>query len=112
MSCLFCSIAEGTIPSNKAYEDDKCLVFHDISPQAPVHLLVIPKEHIESVAAVTEENASIISHMMTVIAKLAKELKLESGFRVVSNCGKDAQQSVPHLHFHLLAGREFGWPPG
>ncbi len=112
MSCLFCSIAEGTIPSNKAYEDDTCLVFHDISPQAPVHLLVIPKEHIESVAAVTEENASIISHMMTVIAKLAKELNLESGFRVVSNCGKDAQQSVPHLHFHLLAGREFGWPPG
>ncbi len=112
MSCLFCSIAEGTIPSQKAYEDDLCLVFHDISPQAPIHLLVIPKEHIESVAAVTEENASLVAHMMTVIAKLAGELGLDSGFRVVSNCGKDAQQSVPHLHFHLLAGRELGWPPG
>ncbi len=112
MSCLFCSIAEGTIPSQKAYEDDLCLVFHDISPQAPVHLLVIPKEHIESVAAVTAENAPLVAHMMTVIAKLAEELGLDSGFRVVSNCGKDAQQSVPHLHFHLLAGRELGWPPG
>ncbi|MGI6403861.1 MAG: histidine triad nucleotide-binding protein [Oscillospiraceae bacterium] len=112
MSCLFCSIAEGTIPSKKAYEDDQCLVFYDIAPQAPVHLLVIPKEHIESVGAVTQENAPVIAHMMTVIAKLAQELKLVSGFRVVSNCGKDAQQSVPHLHFHLLAGRELGWPPG
>ena len=112
MSCLFCSIAQGTIPSKKAYEDDRCLVFHDINPQAPIHLLVIPKEHIESVAAVTEENAPLVAHMMKVIAKLAKELGLESGFRVVSNCGKDAQQSVPHLHFHLLAGRPLSWPPG
>lgn len=112
MSCLFCSIAEGSIPSKKAYEDDRCLVFHDIAPQAPVHLLIIPKEHIESVAAITAENASLIAHLMTVIAKMAKELKLDHGFRVVSNCGKDAKQSVPHLHFHLLAGRELGWPPG
>lgn len=112
MSCLFCSIAEGSIPSKKAYEDDRCLVFHDIDPQAPVHLLAIPKEHIESVAAVTRENADLVAHLMTVIAKVAAELGLEGGFRVVSNCGADAQQSVPHLHFHLLAGRQMAWPPG
>ncbi len=112
MSCLFCRIAAGEIPSKKAYEDDKCLVFHDIEPQAPVHLLVIPKEHIESAAAVNEENAPLIAHLMTVAAKLAKELALKNGFRLVSNCGSDAQQSVPHLHYHLLAGRAMGWPPG
>lgn len=112
MSCLFCGIAAGDIPSNKAYEDDKCLVFYDIDPKAPVHLLAIPKEHIESVAAIGAQNAHLVAHILQVIAKLAAELKLEKGFRVVSNCGADGGQTVPHLHFHVLAGRELAWPPG
>ena len=112
MSCLFCSIAEGAIPSKKVYEDDLSLVFHDIAPAAPVHLLAIPKAHIQSAADITAENAGIVAHLMVVIAKVAGEAGLENGFRVVSNCGKDAQQSVGHLHYHILGGRELAWPPG
>ena len=108
MDCLFCKIAAGEIPSKKAYEDEKVFAFYDIDPQAPVHILVIPKEHIQSVP----ENQEIVGHIFTVIAKLARELNLEDGYRVVSNVGQQGGQSVPHLHFHLLGGRNLGWPPG
>ena len=112
MDCLFCKIAAGEIPSKKLYEDDKVLAFYDIDPKAPVHFLVIPKAHIQSAAAVTPQNSEIVSYIFEVIAKLAAELNLESGFRVVTNIGEDAGQSVPHLHFHVLAGRSLAWPPG
>lgn len=112
MDCLFCKIAAGEIPSKKAYEDEKVFAFYDIDPQAPVHILVIPKEHIQSVSQITPENQEIVGHIFTVIAKLAWELNLEDGYRVVSNVGQQGGQSVPHLHFHLLGGRNLGWPPG
>lgn len=109
--CLFCKIAAGEIPSTKVYEDDLCFAFKDIAPQAPVHFLVIPKAHIGSVSEVTEENNGIVGHIFGVIAKLAKEQGLES-YRVVSNIGEQAGQSVFHLHFHVLSGRDMTWPPG
>jgi len=112
MDCLFCKIASGQIPSNKVYEDETVFVFYDIDPKAPVHFLVIPKQHIQSVAAVDATNSGVVAHIYEVIAKLSSELGLEKGFRVVSNCGEDAGQSVPHLHFHVLAGRPLAWPPG
>ncbi|MEG1153772.1 MAG: histidine triad nucleotide-binding protein [Ruthenibacterium sp.] len=112
MDCLFCKMATGEIPTNKVYEDDTVLAFYDIDPQAPVHFLVIPKRHIASPACITEQDAALIGHIYAVIAQLAKELKLENGYRVVSNCGKDGGQSVPHLHFHVLAKRSLKWPPG
>ena len=109
--CLFCKIAEGQIPSNKVYEDAVCYAFYDIDPQAPTHFLVIPKAHIASVAEVTEDNAAVVAHIFAVISKVTKELGLES-YRVVSNIGEQAGQSVPHLHFHVLSGRDMTWPPG
>ena len=109
--CLFCKIADGEIPSKKVYEDDVCYAFYDIDPQAPTHFLVIPKQHIASVSEVTAENATIVGHIFSVIAKLSKELGLES-YRVVSNIGEQAGQSVFHLHFHVLSGRDMTWPPG
>ena len=111
-NCLFCRIVSGDIPSTKVYEDDTVLSFRDIDPQAPEHILVIPKEHIQSAAQVTAENSAVVAHIFEVIAKLAAELGLEKGFRVVSNVGEQGQQSVPHLHFHLLGGRDMTWPPG
>ena len=110
--CLFCSIIAGTIPSKKVYEDDLCLAFYDIDPQAPTHFLVVPKEHISGPSAVTEENSAVVGHIYAVIAKLASELKLDNGYRVVANCGADGGQTVGHLHFHVLAGRSLAWPPG
>ena len=110
--CIFCKIANGEIPSNKLYEDETVYAFYDIDPQAPVHILVIPKEHIQSVSQITPENQEIVGHIFTVIAKLAKELDLKDGYRVVSNVGEQGGQSVPHLHFHLLGGRNLSWPPG
>ena len=110
--CLFCKIAEGSIPSNKLYEDELCLAFYDIEPLAPTHFLVIPKAHIDGADVLTEENADIVAHIFTVIAKLAKELSLEKGYRVVTNVGEDGGQSVRHLHFHVLAKRSLAWPPG
>lgn len=109
--CLFCKIIAGEIPSNKVYEDGQCLAFYDIAPQAPTHFLVIPKAHIPSVAGVNEENAAVVAHIFTVIAKVTRELGLDS-YRVVSNIGDQAGQTVPHLHFHVLAGRDMTWPPG
>ena len=110
--CIFCKIAAGEIPSRKAYEDETVLAFYDLDPQAPTHVLVIPKAHIPSAAAITPENSAVVAHIFEVIAKVADELGLKEGFRVVSNCGVSAGQSVPHLHFHLLGGRDFTWPPG
>lgn len=110
--CIFCKIASGEIPSNKVYEDEQVLAFYDLEPQAPIHFLVIPKEHIPSAAAITAENSAIVAHIYEVIAKLAAELKLEGGFRVVTNCGEQGGQTVQHLHFHVLAGRDMTWPPG
>lgn len=109
--CLFCKIAAGEIPSKKLYEDELCYAFYDIDPQAPTHFLVIPKSHIPSVSAVDAENEAIVGHIFSVIAKVTKELGLES-YRVVSNIGEQAGQSVLHLHFHVLAGRDMTWPPG
>ena len=109
--CLFCKIANGEIPSNKVYEDESAYAFCDIDPQAPTHFLVIPKAHIASVAEITLENAAVAAHIFAVISKVTKELGLES-YRVVSNIGEQAGQSVPHLHFHVLSGRDMTWPPG
>ncbi len=112
MDCLFCKIANGDIPTNKIYEDDLVLAFNDIDPQAPVHFLVIPKQHIQSVDFINSENSAIVGHIFEVIAKLAVELNLTDGYRVVTNCGKDGGQSVGHLHFHILGKRSLKWPPG
>ncbi len=107
MDCLFCSIIKGDIPSAKVYEDETVYAFKDINPMAPVHVLIVPKEHISSMNDVTAENSAVIAHIYEVAAKLAKELGIaESGFRVVSNCGADGGQTVFHLHFHLLGGKK------
>ena len=102
--CLFCKIVAGEIPSNKVYEDDKILAFRDIAPQAPTHILVIPKTHSPSLNGVNEENAEIVAHIFKTIPKIAAEEGLTNGYRLVSNCGPDACQTVPHLHFHILGG--------
>lgn len=110
--CLFCKIAAGDIPSKQVYSDELIYAFYDIDPKAPVHFLVIPRTHIGSAAEINRENSQLVSHIFEVIAKLAGELKLDGGFRIVSNCGAAAGQSVPHLHFHVLSGRDMSWPPG
>ena len=104
--CLFCKIAAGEIPSTKVYEDDKILAFRDIAPMAPTHILVIPKEHIPSVDGITEENSHVVAHIFAVIPKIAAAEGLTGGYRVVSNCGDDAGQTVHHLHFHILGGKK------
>ena len=113
MDCLFCKIIAGDIPSAKVYEDDKVYAFRDIEPQAPVHILIIPKEHIASANELTEENASVVGHIFSVAAKIAKEEGISGGgYRIVNNCGQDGGQTVGHLHFHMLGGRSLQWPPG
>ena len=112
MDCIFCKIASGEIPSNKIYEDEKVIAFYDIAPEAPIHFLVIPKEHIKCADEINESNSDIIAHIFEVISKVAKELKLENGYRIVNNCGEDGGQTVGHLHFHVLGGRLLAWPPG
>jgi histidine triad (HIT) family protein len=112
MDCIFCKIASGEIPSTRVYEDDLCVAFKDLEPQAPVHILIIPREHIVSAAEITPENSSIVAHIFEVAAKLAKDNKLKNGWRIVSNVGEDGGQSVKHMHFHLLGGRAMAWPPG
>ncbi len=106
MDCLFCKIIKGEIPSTKVYEDDKILAFRDINPQAPTHILVIPKEHIDGVDALNEENAAVVAHIFAKIAEIAKNEGLVNGFRVVSNVGEDGGQTVRHLHFHILGGKK------
>lgn len=112
MDCLFCKIINGEIPSSKVYEDDTVFAFRDIDPQAPTHILIIPKQHIKSAAEIDESNSAVISHIFEVAAKIAKQEGLDDGFRIVNNCGDIAGQTVKHLHFHLMGGREFTWPAG
>ena len=107
MDCVFCKIIAGEIPSKKVYEDERVLAFRDIAPQAPTHILVIPKEHIPSFAYITEETAALVAHVLVVAARIAHDEGLEEGgYRIVSNCGADAGQTVPHLHFHILGGKK------
>lgn len=110
--CLFCKIAQGEIPSKKLYEDETILAFYDIEPQAPLHFLVIPKKHISSAAELTSENGELLGHIFETIATLCAKEGVDAGYRVVSNVGEDGGQSVPHLHFHVLAKRSLAWPPG
>lgn len=110
--CLFCKIIAGQIPSKKVYEDDKAFAFEDIRPQAPTHVLVIPKKHIVDIKEASESDAELIGYCNVVAAKIARERKLDGGYRTVYNVGADAGQSVFHLHLHLLGGRKLGWPPG
>ena len=112
MDCLFCKIIEGEIPSQCLYEDDKIYVFKDIDPQAPVHFLVIPKKHIESLDTTDDEDGELIGYVFKKIRDLAKEQGLKDGYRVVNNIGEDGGQSVKHMHFHVLGGRSLQWPPG
>lgn len=112
MDCLFCKIAAGEIPSDKVYEDERVLAFRDIDPKAPFHVLIIPKAHIASAAELNSGNSDIVAHIFCVAAELAKKFDLKNGFRLVNNCGTDGGQTVGHLHFHMLAGRLLGWPPG
>ncbi|NCB52185.1 MAG: histidine triad nucleotide-binding protein [Clostridia bacterium] len=104
--CIFCKIAAGEIPSASLWDDESVFAFRDINPQAPVHFLVIPKEHITGVSEITAENSAIVAKCFEVIAKLAEREGLEAGYRVISNCGPDAGQTVPHLHFHVIAGKK------
>lgn len=106
MDCLFCKIIAGEIPSKKAYEDEYMLAFHDIAPQAPIHILVIPKVHIPSVDGITAENADVVAKIFSVIPRIAAEAGLTNGYRVITNCGEDACQSVKHLHFHIMGGKK------
>lgn len=106
MDCLFCKIIEGTIPSAKVYEDDMILAFKDINPQAPVHVLVIPKKHIPSLDGINSDNIDYVSHIFTKVPEIAASLGLVGGYRLISNCGDDACQSVKHLHFHILGGKK------
>ena len=110
--CIFCKLAEGEIPSNKVYEDDQIMCFHDADPQAPVHVLIIPKKHIESMDDLKEEDADLVAHIMLKIKDIAADLGLDNGYRVVNNCGEDGFQTVKHLHFHILGKRKMTWPPG
>lgn len=109
---VFAKILRGEIPARIVHEDDQCLAFHDVAPQAPVHVLVIPRREIESLAAVEPDDAGLLGHLLVVATRLARELGLADGYRLVVNCGHDGGQSVDHLHVHLLGGRRLGWPPG
>ncbi len=110
--CIFCKIVRNELPSEKIYEDERALAFRDINPIAPVHVLVIPKEHIESLAEVKETQLELLGHLHGVLGQVAKDLGLKDGYRVVINCGREGGQEVPHLHFHLLGGRKLTWPAG
>ena len=109
---IFKRIIDGEVPANIAYQDELCLAFHDVNPQAPVHVLVIPKKEIPSLNALSHGDSAILAHILLVIPKLARQLELDDGYRVVVNCGANASQTVDHLHFHLLGGRPLSWPPG
>ncbi|GAA5344547.1 histidine triad (HIT) family protein [Planifilum fimeticola] len=110
--CIFCGIVEGSVPSDKVYEDDSVLAFRDINPAAPVHVLIIPKKHVPSLLD-AEEEPELMGKVIAAASKVAKELGLaENGFRLVNNCGKHGLQTVYHIHFHLIGGRQLSWPPG
>ncbi len=106
--CIFCKIFAGEIPSKKLYEDELCLAFYDIQPLAPQHFLVIPKEHLTGANKIDANNAAVVGHIFAVIAKLTAQLNFSDGYRVVTNCGEDAGQTVKHLHFHVLGGKQLG----
>ena len=111
--CLFCKIIKGEIPSTKVYEDEYVYAFNDIEPQAPVHVIVVPKIHIKCANEITAENSVYIAKIYEACAKIAKELGVsEKGYRIVNNCGEHGGQTVGHIHFHLTGGRQFGWPAG
>ncbi len=112
MSCLFCKIVAGDIPAKKIYEDEQVLAFYDISPQAPVHFLVIPKKHISTASDIQEDDRLLVGHIMYVAQKIANELGCEQGFRLVMNCNEDGGQTVYHIHLHVLGQRQLEWPPG
>jgi histidine triad (HIT) family protein len=113
MECLFCEIAAGRIPSRKVYEDATVLLFHDINPKAPVHILAVPKRHVTSLATVTAADWPDVSAALQALVRVAGDLGLaDNGYRIVANTGRHGGQTVPHLHWHLLGGRDFGWPPG
>lgn len=109
---IFKKIIDKEIPANIVYEDDLCIAFHDVQPQAPVHVLLIPKQEIQNVDSLTENDHVVAGHLLVKVHEVAKLLDLESGYRIVANCGKDGGQSVDHLHFHILGGRKLTWPPG
>ena len=109
---IFKKIIDGEIPAKVVHDDERCLAFHDVAPHAPTHILVIPKKEISSLDDLQEGDQALVGHIMLVISRLASELGLSSGYRVVTNCGEDGGQTVNHLHFHLLGGRQLGWPPG
>lgn len=110
--CLFCKIAAGEIPSTKVFENEWVYAFRDIAPQAPFHVVIIPKTHLHDAAEITEENSFLAAKIFEAVAIIAKENGLKNGFRVVNNCGEEGGQTVGHLHYHMLAGRNLGWPPG
>jgi len=111
--CLFCKIIKGEIPSTKVYEDEMVYAFNDIDPQAPVHVIIIPKDHICCANEITAENSRHIAAVYEAAAKIAKQLGIDKdGYRIVNNCGAAAGQTVFHIHFHLMGGRDFGWPAG
>ena len=112
MDCLFCSIIKGDIPSTVVYETEDVLAFKDIAPQAPFHVVIVPKQHIASPAEFTAENSDIAGKMILAAAEIAKHENLEKGYRIVANCGEDGGQTVGHVHFHMLAQRNLSWPPG
>lgn len=112
MSCLFCKIVDGSIPSTAVYQDDQCYAFADIHPQAPVHILVVPREHIASLAETGKQHPALLGHMLSAAAEIARTKGLSKGYRVVFNTGDDGGQTVDHLHLHLLGGRPLTWPPG
>jgi histidine triad (HIT) family protein len=109
---IFAKIINREIPADIVYEDDLCLAFRDINPQAPTHVLIIPKREIPSLAQAADTDAPLLGHLLIVARKLAEQLGLSNGYRTVLNCGRDGGQSVDHLHVHLLGGRSLGWPPG
>lgn len=112
-NCIFCKIARGEIPATVVYQDERVVAFRDINPGAPTHVLIIPREHIGSAAEVDASNAALAGYLVQIAAQVAKQENLvENGYRLVTNIGADAGQSVPHLHFHLLGGRQMAWPPG
>ena len=110
--CIFCKIAAGDIPANKVHEDDDVVAFHDLSPQAPVHVLIVPKKHIATLNDASDGDREVFGRILLLAPKLAAQLEVGSGYRLVNNCGASAGQSVFHIHFHLLGGRAMGWPPG
>jgi histidine triad (HIT) family protein len=112
MSCLFCKIVEGSIPAKLVFEDERCIAFSDINPQSPVHFLVVPREHVASLAHAGEEHAGLLGHLLLAAAQIARDKGLGNGYRVLINTGADGGQTVDHLHIHVLGGRHHTWPPG